>query len=242
VVSFTPENLDFARKGRSGLNSRVLALAGEMASGEGGWKVEPREIAALTPTEIKEHAPLVHKAIQDEAKGELEVKVGEQATALAALEPEVEITKKVRELLGLAEGENPLEKLTNLIARLEEGASSEIKTFIKDLVGKKVKTERGQAVLNRLIGEMHTEYDGELTDDLKKKIEDDFNNKLEDDEDIKVLVGEMATWEESRERSTSRGGASLGGRTQGGEERGRGGIGEGSNQRRGSLTVTKRKV
>lgn len=242
VVKFEPENLDFARKGRSGLSSRVLALAGEMET-KGGFNVEPREIAALTPAEVKEHGPLVYKAIQDEAKVDLETKVGEQATALAAAEPEVEISKKVRELLGLAEGENPIERLTNILASVEDAAAKDVKEFIKTLIGKKVKTERGQAVLGRLIGEMHTEYDGQKLDDaLKTKIESDFEAKIDGDEDVKALVGEMAGWEEQQSSNRGRGGSSLGGRTQGGEERGRGGIGEAGTLKRGSVTITKRKL
>jgi len=246
VVKFEPETLDFARKGRSGMNTRVLSLAGEMAS-KGGLQVEPREIAALSPAEVKEHAPLVFKAIQDEGKTELETKVGEQTAEIAALEPEVEITKKVRELLGLAEGENPIEKLSNMIEKLEEGATSEIKTFVKGLVEKKVKTQRGQALLSRMLGEMHTEYaDKPLTDDLKKEIEDAFEKKIEDDQDIKVLVGEMGGWAETegagetRERGS---GTVLGGQSRAGRARREGNLSDAAGTRRhGSVTITKRKL
>jgi hypothetical protein len=223
------------------MSSRVLGLAGEMES-KGGFNVEPREIAALTPAEIKEHAPLVHKAIQDEARTDLESKVGEQATAIAALEPEAEIAKKIRELLGLAEGANPLEKLSNMLERLEESASADVKEFIKGLIAGKVKTTRAQGVLNRLIGEMHTEYEGQtLDDELKKTIKDDFEAKIESDEDVKVLVGEMSGWQDDdSSRSRSNGGSSLGGRTKGGESRGRQGIGEEGETRRGGLKITKK--
>lgn len=242
VVSFEPETLDFARKGRSGMASRVLSLAGEMES-KGGFTLEPREVAALTPAEIKEHAPLVYKAIQDEAKSDLETKVGEQATLVATLEPEAEISKKVRELLGLAEGENPIEKLTNILTTVEEAASRDVKDFIKSLIANKVKTERAQGVVGRLIGEMHSEYEGqELTDDLKKKIEQDFEDRIDGDEDVKALVGEMAGWTEPANERRSRGGTSLGGRTRGAESRGRQNIENDGVTHRGGLKITKRKL
>lgn len=240
IVSFEPETLDFARKGRSGMTSRVLALAGEMES-EGGFILEPREVAALTPAEIKEHAPLVHKAIQDEAKTDLETQVGEQATLVAELQPEAEISSKVRELLGLAEGENPLEKLGAILKSVEDAATADVKEFIKSLVSKKVKTDRAAGVLHRLIGEMHTEYaDQPLTDDLKTQIEEDFEKRISDDEDISALVGEMAGWEDPEAKKNNRGGSTLGGRQRGAESRGREAVDGAGTTRRGGLKITKR--
>ena len=241
VLKFEPETLDFARKGRSGMTSRVVSLAAEMKT-EGGFTLEPREVAALTPAEVKEHGPLVYKAIQDEAKADLETKVGEQTAVIDKLTPEAEIANKVRELLGLAEGANPLEKLESVLKSVEDSASKDVRDFVKSLIDKKVKTQRAQGVLGRLLGEMHTEYEGKvLDDDLKKEIEEDFNKRIEDDEDVKVLVGEMAAWEESNDPPTRhRGGSSLGGPTKGGNSRGR--SLEGETTRRGGLTITKRKL
>jgi hypothetical protein len=62
---------------------------------------------------------------------------------------------KIRELLKLADGENPIEKLQKLLHELEDSASAGIKDFIKSLVAKKVKDEKGQSIVNRMIGEMH---------------------------------------------------------------------------------------
>jgi len=245
VLKFEPETLDFARKGRSGMTSRVLSLAAEMES-KGGFTLDAREIAALTPAEIKEHAPLVHKAIQDEVREELTEKVGEQTALVEKLTPEAEISSKVRELLGLAEGTNPIEKLENVLKSVEDSASKDVRDFVKSLIEKKVKTPRAQGVLGRLLGEMHTEYEGQtLDDDLKKEIEADFNKRIEEDEDVKVLVGEMASWTETEnddKGTRHRGGTSMGGTTQGGKTRGRGEIGSAGTERRGGLTITKRKL
>ena len=204
--------------------------------------MEPREIAALSPAEVREHAPLVFKAIQDEGKTDLETKVGEQATAIATLEPQAEIATKVRELLHLTEGENVIEKLTTLMESIEEGAKTEIKDFVNALIEKKVKTTRGKAIVNRLLGEMHTEYEGPLTAELKTKIESDFDAKVEEDDDVKALVGEMAGWDEGKTNGKTNGGASLGGRTKSGDERGREDFGNDETvvRKTGRLTVRKR--
>lgn len=133
---------------------------------------------------------------------------------------------EIKKLLKLTDGENPVEKLTNLITRIEEAGSADIRAYVKELVAKKVKSTRGQALLGRLIGEMHTEYEGPLDDDLKKKITDDFNAKIEGDEDIKELVGEMAS-SSSDDDDNREGPRALGGRSRAGAHRGT--FGEGGN-------------
>lgn len=221
VVGFEPETIDFARKGRSGMKSKVVALTGEQAPGRtGGDAVDPKEIAALSPEEIKTHAPLVFRAIQEEATVPLTEKIGEMTTAADAVKPEIDLLGKIKELLKLSDGEDPVTKLGNLIERIEEAGSSEIKAYIKELIAKKVKTTRGQALVGRLIGEMHTEYDGPLTEDLKKKIETDFEAKVEGDEVVKELVGEMSTTR-GNGGGEGEGGSSLGGRSRAGAQRGR---------------------
>lgn len=244
VISFEPETIDFARKGKSGMQSRILALTGEEEPLKGGWNVEPREIASLTVDEIKTHAPLVHKAIVDEALEPINVKVGEMETTISTMKPEVDVLGEIKKLLKLEDGENPVEKLANFITRVEETATSEIKAFVHELVTKKVKTERGQQLLRRLIGEMEStgfsfssEYEGPLTDDLKKKITDDFTAKVDGDDEIKELVGEMVSSATDDRRGGS-GGSALGGRSRVGEDHGRNEEGE----RRGGLLIKKKKL
>lgn len=182
--------------------------------------MEPKDIAALQVDEIKTHAPLLFAAIRDEGKSEVQTLVGEQTTLVAELQPQAEMLVAIKQALKLADGENPVEKVTNLLKQIEDASASEIKSFIKELVAKKVKTERGQALLHRLIGEMHVEYAGqELDDALKTKITADFDKKAEEDEHIKELVGEMAPFAETNGGST--GGAALGGRSRAGDDRGR---------------------
>lgn len=243
ILAFDPETIDFARKGRSGMPSRIVALTGEQDTSRGG-AVEPKDVAALSPDEIKTHAPLVFKAIQDEAVAPLQTQIGEMTTAATAIEPDMELLASIKSALKLTDGENPLEKITNLLQKVEELGTSEIKGWIKEVVGKKVKTERGQALVHRLLGEMHTEYEGALTDDLKAKIEADVVKKMEEDEDVKELVGEMAPFGEERSSSRGSGGASLGGRSRTGSERGRenGGKGDGVVSRNDNLTVRRVRV
>ena len=210
VISFDPETIDFARKGRSGMTSRIVALTGEQMM-EGGSTVEAKDVAALQVDDIKTHAPLLFKAIQDDATGELNTKIGEQAGVIEAAKPELDVLGEIKKLLKVTDGENPVEKLATFLSNAEEAARSEIKAFVNELIAKKFKTDRSKALVARLIGEMHSEYDGPLTDDLRSKIEDDFKSKIADDEDIKGLVGEMVADNDGHE-----GGSSLGGRSRAG--------------------------
>lgn len=230
VIHFDPETIDFARKGRSGMPSRVLALAGEQEP-RGGNGVEPRDIAALSEDELKTHNPLLYAKIQTDAKGDLETKAGEMTEALAAAKPEVDMMAEIRKLLGLQEGENAIEKLTTFIGNAEEAAKDEIRTFVRSIVGKKVKTKRGQDVVVRLLGgEMETWEAMEPTDENKKTIETAVESKLESDKTLSALVGEMSTWEDPAEnegeeddknKKDRTGGTRFGSRSRVGEMAGR---------------------
>lgn len=241
VISFVPESIDFARKGRSGMTSRIVSLAGEQTTG--GIPVDAKDIAAISEDEIRAHNPLLVKEIERKALETVETKVGEQATLVADLQPKVEILDKIKELLKLSDGDNIVDKVESLLASVDEATVTPLKDYLKELVSKKIKTPRVAALVNReIVGEMVTTFSGqELTDDLKKKIEDDFTKRVSDDSELSEIVGEMAPFSEERgSGGTSTGGANLGGRSRAGTHRGR--TEDGSTERRGGLVVTKRKL
>lgn len=223
VISFEPETIDFARKGRSGMKSRVVSLTGEHAPGR-GENVEPKDITALSEDELRTHAPLLVREIERKAVEPVEKKVGEQTALVADLQPEVDLLGEIKKLLKLKDGENPVEKLAAFIEDVEAAGKDEIKNFVNSLVEKKIKSTRGQALVKRLIGEMDAEYEGPLTDDLKKQITDDFTSKIEADDDIKAIVGEMVADDEHGSGNGNKGGqggSNLGGRSRAGITRGR---------------------
>jgi hypothetical protein len=239
VITFEPETIDFARKGRSGMKSRVVSLTGEHAPGR-GENVEPKDIAAISVDELRTHAPLLVREIERQAVEPVEAKVGEQTALVADLQPQVDLLTEIKNLLKLQDGENPVEKLASFIEQVEEAGKSEIKDFVNSLVSKKIKSTRGQALLRRLVGEMETEFDGELTDDLKREITTAFEAKIDGDDDIKALVGEMADFEDDpneEEQQRGRGGSNLGGRSRAGFTRGRSDRGDGVVKRNENLVV-----
>jgi hypothetical protein len=235
VISFDPETIDFARKGRSGMKSRVVSLTGEHAPGRGD-EVDAKDIAALSEDELRTHAPLLVREIERKAVEPVETKVGEQTALVAELQPEVDLFGEIKKLLKLKDGENPVEKLASFIEDVEAAGRDEIKSFINSLVEKKVKSTRGQALVKRLIGEMESEFDGPLTDDLKKDITAKFDEVVEGDADIKSLVGEMAHDDDPDERR-GHGGSHLGGRQRTGASRGREDKGDGIVSRNDNLLV-----
>lgn len=236
ITDFELETIDFARQGRSGMKSRVVSLTGEQMSG-GGNTVDAKDIAAISEDELRAHAPLLVKEIERKSVEPIQTKVGEQTALVEALQPEADLLTKLKEALKLSDGENPVEKAEVLLAKVEELSSTAIKDFIKSIVGKKVKTERGQALVARLIGEMHMDYEGPLTDELKTKIEADFTAKVEGDEDIKAVIGEMKGSDSDRS-----GGAFLGGRSRVGAEHDAGADSKGVVRENENLVVTKTRV
>jgi hypothetical protein len=238
VMKFDLESIDWSRKNQSGMTAKVMAVTSEMGT-EGGNQVEPKDITALSEDELRTHAPLLVREIERKAVEPVEVKIGEMTTTVAELEPQVDILTKVRELLKLEEGDNVLDKVTALISKIEDSSASEIKAFIKDSIAKKVKTERGQALVARLIGEMHADYDGEvLNDDLKKKIEEDLVAKIEGDEIVKEIVGEMSNFTD--ETRGSQGGSALGGKARTGQTRTGANAENGVVKQNDQLTIRKR--
>lgn len=222
VIDFDLESIDWSRKNQSGMSARVMAVTSEMES-KGGNSVEPKEIAALDEAELRAHAPLLVKEIERKAVEPIETQIGEMTAEVEKLQPEVDVLGKVKELLGITEGENVVEKVTALISKIEDTSASEIKAYIKEAIAKKVKTERGQALVARLIGEMHTEYDGEtLDDELKAKIDADLETKIEGDEVVKEIIGEMSnfTEDENKGKGSGQGGSALGGKGRSGSSRG----------------------
>jgi hypothetical protein len=218
------------------MKSRVVSLTGEQAT-ERGNTVDAKDIAALSEDEVRTHAPLLVREIERKAVEPIEAKVGEQVALVAELQPEVDILGEIKKLLKLQDGENPVEKLASFIESVEEAGKSEIKAFVNGLVEKKVKSTRGQALLRRLIGEMETNYEGDLTDDLKKKIEDDFTAAIEGDKDIVAMIGEMKV--DDPDENGGNGGRNLGGRSRAGAQRGRDNAENGIVRQNDNLTVRK---
>lgn len=220
VINFDLESIDWSRKNQSGMNAKIMAVTSEMET-EGGNRVEPKDITALSEDELRAHAPLLVAEIERKAVKPLDEQIGEMTTKVGELQPEVDILTKVKELLGLSEGENVVEKVTNLLSQIEDVSASEIKAYIKEAIAKKVKTDRGQALVARLVGEMHTEYEGEILDDtLKAKIDTDLDAKIENDEILKSIIGEMVPFtDEDKPKSGNQGGSALGGRSRSGDVR-----------------------
>ncbi len=238
VVEFDLETIDWSRKNRSGMAASVVSVTAENAPG--GNTVEPKDVAALSEDEIRTHAPLLVKEIERKACSPLDEKIGEMTTKVEAADADADVVVKVKELLKLTDGDNVVEKITALVSKIEDTAKSEIKDFIRTLVAKKVKTERGQGLVLRLVGEMESGYDGPLDNELRTKIESDFNAKIETDDDVKAVIGEMGSFSDGSGRT--RGGVSLGGKSRTGENRGRVGATEsGVVRETGNLKVTKRR-
>jgi hypothetical protein len=186
VEEFELESIDWSRKGKEGMESRVLSVTSEMEDG-----VEPKDIAALTLDEFRQHNPLLFEKIVSDAKAEANAKVKEMEEAQDGAEKNSTLLKEIREKLGIEEGSNPLESITSLLAKVEDHAKEAVKGILDDVLQSKVKSDRARGIVRRLVtvGEMK---DGESTEEYRKRVEESVDEAIEKDEDVKALVSEMS--------------------------------------------------
>jgi len=209
IKDFDLESIDWARKGRSGMKNKIVSVTTEML--EGGNQVEDKDIAALTEDELRKHNRLLVQDIENKAKQPLEEKIAEQTTKLEKAEPEHSLLNSIREKLGLDENGDILENLGSILDKVEGAVKTEVRNFISDVVGKKVKTEQGKKLVLRMVGEMEVKpevnKDGTLSDKTKTEIETKLNDQFENDEDVKAIVSEQVPLKDG-----PGGGSSLGGK------------------------------
>lgn len=206
IKNFNLESIDFSRKGRAGMPTRLVAVTAEES--RGGNSVEPKDIAALDEDELRAHGPLLVKEIERKATEPLQMKVSEMETAIDASQPKVDAFDEICKKLGIDGDESPMDKIVSLMDQVEGAAKERINTMV-DAAVKKVagKSERAQALVKRLVGEeIVEEFEGKENvkeDEIEKRI----SEMVEADEDVKAVVSEMTDDRESR------GGANLGGKS-----------------------------
>lgn len=209
VKNFSLESIDFARKGRAGMPTRLVAVTSEM---EGGNRVEPKDIAAIDEDELRSHAPLLVKEIERKATEPLETKVSEMEIAATAAEPKITAFDEICGKLGVGDGENPVEKLVVLMEKVEGAAKAHVQALVDKAVEKVAgKNERAQSIVKRLVGEQAIVDEfkdrGENDKDLEGEIQKRVSEMIEDDEDVKAIVSEMT------DPGESTGGSHMGGRS-----------------------------
>jgi hypothetical protein len=227
VVNFTLESIDWTRKGRNGMSNRVVGITSEMT--EGGNSVEPRDIAALSEEELRLHNPLLVQSIETKTKNPLETKISEMETTVGEIKPQVETVAEIRKKLGLDDNADVIVSVQELLDKVTTASKSAVQDFIQDTIKTKVKDEKGQRLVMRLIGEMKEFHTQPLTAETKKEIETKINEKVEKDDDVKAVISEM-----NGTRRPETGGTHMGGRSSTTNER--------QERSTGRITVRKRKL
>jgi hypothetical protein len=116
-----------------------------------------------------------------------------------------------------------------LLDKVTTASKSAVQDFIQDTIKTKVKDEKGQRLVMRLIGEMKEFHTQPLTAETKKEIETKINEKVEKDDDVKAVISEM-----NGTRRPETGGTHMGGRSSTTNER--------QERSTGRITVRKRKL
>lgn len=206
VVDFDLESIDFTRKGRNGMPSRLLHIGSEQITG--GNRVEPRDIALISEQELRTHHPLLVKKIEDDATATLNTKIGEMTTVAATVQPQIDILEEIKKLLKLSDGENAVEKVAALISKVEEAGKEAVRNFIKETAAKKVKGNLAQQLVARSVGEQ-IDLSATLTDEYKTQIEGKVDAAIDADDAIKEFKVEAGAGEQqshSDDEGTERGG------------------------------------
>ena len=194
VRDFVLESIDFARKGRSGMPARIVAVTSEMS--EGGKSVEAKDIAALDEQELRTNNPLLVAEIERKVEEPLQEKIGESAAAVTAAEPKASAFDEICKKLGIEEGGNPVEAVVALMDRVEGAAKERVKVVVDKAIEKVAgKDQRAQALVRRLVGEqIENEFKDANPDDPKfgEQVEAKVNEIVESDDDVKAIVGEMS--------------------------------------------------
>jgi hypothetical protein len=226
VKEFILKSIDFARKGESGMPTRIVAVTSEMKS-KGGTSVEPKDIAAIDESDLRHYNELLVERIERKATQEIQVKVSEmegqlanledfrakvteQEGTIAAMTPKATAFDEICGKLGVGEGENPVDSIVKLMDQVEGAAREHLKTMIDRAVEKIAgKSERAQKLVKRLVGEqIEDAFKGRDLNDKKlyEEIEVKVSEMVEEDEDVKAIVSEM--WSDS-----TGGGKHLGGKS-----------------------------
>lgn len=226
VKEFVLKSIDFARKGESGMPTRIVAVTSEMKS-KGGNSVEPKDIAAIDESDLRHYNELLVEKIERKATQEMQVKVSEMEGQLSDLEsfkakvteneavisnltPKATEFDEICSKLGVGEGENAIDAIVKLMDQVEGAAREHLKAMIDRAVEKIAgKSERAQKLVKRLVGEQIEEAFKDADPNNKKlyeEIEAKVSEMVEEDEDVKAIVTEMSS-------SASGGGKHLGGKS-----------------------------
>jgi len=181
IKEFKLESFDWSRKGKQGMNARVVALATEMQEGS----EDDVEIGKLTLTELQAANPSLVDLIKAEGKKETEATISEMEPKVEAADKAEETFKKLRDVLGIDESADIVQAVGDVVEQVENVSKKTLMEKIGEVVAGKVKGDRARSAVLRLVPV--TEMEGKSDDDLKSAVEALFDS----DEDIKAIVTEM---------------------------------------------------
>jgi hypothetical protein len=196
IKKFAIESIDLARPRAAGMSARLVALASEMESEEGGNSVKPEEIAALAENELRAHNSGLVATIEANARKPLEEKVGEMETAASAVVPVTAEIPSLKSALGLSENADDVTVLKAAIKFVrEQGKSVREALLDKVLKAKKLDGDDKDVKLARrlIVGEMRGD-DFTPTGDVEadeKTVTEMVNRIIDSSDDLKEIVSEM---------------------------------------------------
>lgn len=197
VEDFEIESFDWARKGTSGMSAKLASVTSEMED-----NVEPKDIAALSETELRTHNPLLVKAIEDSAVKPVNDKVTEMEAAATAVKPDLDVLEQIREKLGIDKDKNVFEAVAEVVDKLTTFTKDKFKNAMDDLLAKKIPhSEHARNAVKRLVGEIKVNADPEVDfPAYEKELETEFDRILNEDVTVQAVLAEMKVGDEGGAR------------------------------------------
>jgi hypothetical protein len=180
IKQFKLESFDWSRKGKAGMDARLVTVASEMEGSE-----KDVEIGKLTLDELQEANPSLVTLIKNQGKEEAEKTISEMEPKVEAADQADETFKKLRDVLGIDENTDIVQAVGDVVEQVDSVSKKTLREKIGEVVAGKVKGERARSAVLRLVDV--TEMEGKSDEELEKAVEALFDS----DEDIKAIVTEM---------------------------------------------------
>jgi hypothetical protein len=189
VKEFDLKSIDLSRPRMAGLRTALVGVASEMENSEGRKTVEVNEIRGLSEEQLREHNPLLVKAIEEKAQEKQTAKISEMEDKAKNADEAQELISKLREALGLDDKADILDVIRANMEKLSAQGKAIKTKLLQGVLENKFKDESHQRLVARALA---TEMEGtelpENADEAKVKVTEMVNNFIDSDDEIKKLA------------------------------------------------------
>lgn len=180
IEQFILESIDWARPGTNGMDARIVAVTSEMEGSE-----KEMDWATVTLDDIEKGNPALFTLLEQRVAAKNATVVQEMEDKIAKADEAVSVIDKLCEVLKIDKAGDALDRVADLMKKVDDLGLAEVKTSVNAILGKKFKNPATQKAVMRLINV------SEMVDKDDDKIEKDINEMIDTDGDLKSIIDEM---------------------------------------------------